>query len=66
MPPWDFAFWAKREKKMTCQMSVLGERRLTKGGVGGGGVKKLPIVFNDTETSFCKARKNTYFCYKLL
>ena len=49
-------------------MSVLGGSRLIKGGVGGGGgnSKKLPIVFNDTETSFCKASKNTYFCYKLL
>ena len=51
-------------------MSVLGGSRLIKGGVGGGGggenSKELPIVFNDTETSFCKASKNTYFCYKLL
>ena len=33
---------------------------------GGENSKELPIVFNDTETSFCKASKNTYFCYKLL
>ena len=52
-------------------MSVLGGSRLIKGGVGVGGgggenSKELPIVFNDTETSFCKASKSTYFCYKLL
>ena len=47
-------------------MSVLGGSRIIKGGVGGGNSKKLPIVFNDTETSFCKASKNTYVYYKLL
>ena len=50
-------------------MSVLGGSRLIKGGVGGGGgenSQELPIVCNDTETSFCKASKNAYFCYKLL